>query len=176
METAVNAMFKIKKKRNFLVSLFLGLLVITAIAVFLLVSFVFTLHEPLLSFFGGVLKWPKIAGIYEVLLKYVVPFVLVLSASVVVYIILPVARVRLSCAFWGGLFTSSMLEIAKHAFTFYVKKAVPVIGAVYGPLTAFFVFLMWIFYSCCIFLIGGEIVHNLGESKVARAGGVKRRA
>jgi uncharacterized BrkB/YihY/UPF0761 family membrane protein len=28
-------------------------------------------------------------------------------------------------------------------------------------LTAFVVFLLWVFYSSCIFLIGAEIVHNL---------------
>jgi uncharacterized BrkB/YihY/UPF0761 family membrane protein len=32
-------------------------------------------------------------------------------------------------------------------------------------MTAFVIFLLWFFYSSCIFLIGAEMVHNLGISK-----------
>ncbi|HAM51008.1 MAG TPA: hypothetical protein DCP92_10095 [Nitrospiraceae bacterium] len=38
-------------------------------------------------------------------------------------------------------------------------------GTIYGPLSAFVIFLLWVFYSSCIFLIGAEVVHNLGSLK-----------
>jgi uncharacterized BrkB/YihY/UPF0761 family membrane protein len=38
------------------------------------------------------------------------------------------------------------------------------LGAVYGPLTAIVTFLMWLFYSSSIFLIGAKLVRNLGEA------------
>jgi membrane protein len=82
----------------------------------------------------------------------------------VVYILFPKSKVKLSHAFAGALFTTVFLEIAKHLFTWYVGTVVK-FGTIYGPLTAFVVFLLWVFYSSCIFLIGAEIVHNQGQYK-----------
>jgi uncharacterized BrkB/YihY/UPF0761 family membrane protein len=39
------------------------------------------------------------------------------------------------------------------------------LGTIYGPLSAFVIFLLWVFYSSCIFLIGAEIVRNLEDSR-----------
>jgi membrane protein len=56
--------------------------------------------------------------------------------------------------------------VAKHLFTWYVGTVVKM-GTIYGSLTAFVVFLLWVFYSSCIFLIGAEIVHNQGTNRKA---------
>ena len=63
----------------------------------------------------------------------------------------------------GALIATVFQDIAKHAFTFYVFR-VAEYGAVYGPLTAVAIFLLWTFCSSCILLIGAEIVHNLEET------------
>jgi uncharacterized BrkB/YihY/UPF0761 family membrane protein len=52
----------------------------------------------------------------------------------------------------------------KAHLTWYVGTIVN-FGTIYGPLSAFFVFLLWVFYSSCIFLIGAEMVHNLSPAK-----------
>lgn len=39
------------------------------------------------------------------------------------------------------------------------------LGTIYGPLSAFMIFLLWVFYSSCIFLVGAKFVHNLGEQQ-----------
>ena len=61
----------------------------------------------------------------------------------------------------------TLLEVAKHIFTWYVRSVVE-LGKIYGPLTAFISFLLWVFYSSSIFLIGAEIVHNSGISRKGR--------
>jgi uncharacterized BrkB/YihY/UPF0761 family membrane protein len=38
-------------------------------------------------------------------------------------------------------------------------------GVVYGSLTAVVIFLLWVFYAACIFLVGAEIVSNLERVK-----------
>ena len=43
--------------------------------------------------------------------------------------------------FQGALFATVFLEIAKHIFTWYVGTVVQ-FGTIYGPLTAFVVFLL----------------------------------
>jgi membrane protein len=78
----------------------------------------------------------------------------------IMYKFLPRKKVQFRTALAGSLFTTVLLEAAKHLFTFYVVKVVH-LGTVYGPLSAFVIFLLWVFYSSCIFLIGAEVVHNL---------------
>jgi len=60
------------------------------------------------------------------------------------------------------LFTALFLEAAKHHFTFYIALKLSHLGTIYGPLSVFAIFILWIFYSTSIFLIGGELVHHLG--------------
>ncbi len=164
MESAINVIFKIKKKRAFIISLFLSLVVVTLIIAFLLISFSATSIIPLLKVLKEFFPALKIGKITSFLIRFVVPFFLVLFTVISMYILLPKRRIKFFHAFSGALFTAILLEIAKHLFTWYVGS-VTKLGTIYGPLSAFVVFLVWIFYSSCIFLIGGEIVHNLGDSK-----------
>jgi membrane protein len=87
-----------------------------------------------------------------------------LFSVTVFYILFPKTKVRTSYAFTGALFTTVFLEVAKHLFTWYVGTVVKY-GTIYGSLTTFVVFLLWAFYSSCIFLIGAEIVHHQGQYK-----------
>jgi membrane protein len=64
----------------------------------------------------------------------------------------------------GAIFTTTFFEIAKHVFTWYVGTVVQ-FGKIYGSLSAFVVFLLWVFYSSSIFLIGAEVVYNYNDSR-----------
>lgn len=81
------------------------------------------------------------------------------------YLILPNTRVRLKHALLGGLFTSLLLEIAKNLFTLYMTTQAARYGVIYGSLTTIIIFLLWILYAASIFLIGAEVVYNLGLRK-----------
>lgn len=47
--------------------------------------------------------------------------------------------------------------------TFYMAIKISRLGAIYGSLTAIATFLMWLFYSSSIFLVGAELVRHLGN-------------
>ena len=164
MESAINVIFKVKVKRSFFVSLILSLFVVTLISAFFLISFSasssISMLSPLKEFFPA-LRMSRITGI---LIGFVIPFILMFLTITTVYILLPKKRVRLSHACAGALFTAIFLEVAKHLFTFYVRH-VFTLGTIYGPLSAFVIFLLWVYYSSCIFLIGAEVVHNQETSR-----------
>jgi membrane protein len=86
---------------------------------------------------------------------------LVLLTVTMLYILLPKTKVQIRDSLSGALFTAVFWEIAKHIFTWYVSSFAQ-LGKIYGPLTAFISFLLWIFYASAIFLVGAEIVHNAG--------------
>jgi membrane protein len=111
------------------------------------------LLKALSPFFPG-LKIGKIT-------QFILPFILVLLTVTMLYVLLPKTKVRLWDSFRGALFTAVFWEVAKHIFTWYVSSFAH-LGKIYGPLTAFISFLLWIFYASGIFLVGAEIVHNAG--------------
>lgn len=163
LETALNVIFKTKVKRSFIISLILSLFIITLIIIFILASFGMTTAIPVLKTLQEFFPWLKLGKLTSFLIRFVVPLILVFLTVMTLYIFLPKKRVRLNYALSGALFTAIFLEAAKHLFTLYVVK-VAKLGTIYGPLSAFVIFLLWMFYSSCIFLIGAEIVRNLEGS------------
>lgn len=159
IENALNIIFKVKKKRPFFWSIILSLIVVTLIITILLISFIATSMMPLLKTLKQVFPGLRIGTITGLFIRYVIPFFMLLITVAVLYLFLPRAKVKIHSAFIGALFTTIFLEVAKHIFTWYVGTVIE-FGTIYGPLTAFVVFLLWVFYSSCIFLIGAEIVHN----------------
>ena len=176
LQSSIDMVFKVTRRSTLLRSFFFSLVVMTLIILLLLAAFVFSSIIPILGVVKKFLSWEGFQAPWESLqapwlepgavltfvLKYIVPFLIMLSVAVILYVVLPRKSVKLKNAFYGGLFTAVMSEAAKRVFTFYVGS-VAGFGTIYGSLTAFVVFLLWVFYSSAIFLIGGEITNNLGE-------------
>lgn len=164
VENALNKIFEVKKNRSFFWSVILSLTIVTLVILMILVSFVTTSLIPLLKTLRPIFPELRIGVLTGFIIGYVVPFLMVFFTITVMYIFFPKTNVKIRNAFAGSLFATIFLEIAKHVFTWYVGSVIK-FGTIYGPLTAFVVFLLWIFYSSCIFLIGAEMVHNLSTRR-----------
>jgi len=163
MEHAMNVIFEIPRKRHFLISILLSIFIVTLVIVFLLFSFTLS------SAAGALKQYPveafgvKIGYRAGIFLKYIAPFILVLMTFTAIYIIIPRVKISLGNAFSGALFVTILWEFAKHFFTWYVRHVIP-LGTIYGSLTTFILFLLWVYYSSCIFLLGAELVNNLRKA------------
>jgi membrane protein len=164
LETSMNVIFKVSKKRRFIFSLLISLAVVTLVVALLVISFVAASLMPFLAGLKTYFPSLRIGLVSGFAISYIMPFLLVLVAAATVYIFFPRAKVSLRHALKGAFFTALFLEIAKHVFTWYIGEIAP-LGRIYGPLSAFVVFLLWMFYSSGILLIGAEIVHNLQTGK-----------
>lgn len=164
LEAAVQVIFKIKVRRSFIVSLILSVIVVTLIIAFLLISFSATSTISILQTFKKFFPGLEISEITGFFIRFVVPLLLVFLNVATLYVLLPRRMVRITHALSGAVFTAIFLEAAKHLFTLYVVNVFS-LGTIYGPLSAFVIFLLWAFYSSCIFLIGAEVVHNLGSTE-----------
>jgi len=147
---------------------FISLAVVTCIILLLIISFGAASVIPLINALRPYLPDIKVGKVTAFIIRFILPFVLVLVTVTLVYKLLPKAKVRLSDALGGALFTTLFLELAKHIFTWYVVS-IAHLGKIYGSLTAFIFFLLWMFYSSCIFLIGAEMVYNLGRPRKSKA-------
>src|SRR3989304_2539149 len=165
VERALNIIFKITVKRSFILSILLSISLVTLMIIFLLISFGATSVISMAKFFDQFFPGLVISRIAGFLIAFVIPLFLIILTTTALYILLPMRRVLFSHALLGGLFTAVLIEAAKHAFTFYVASKLYKLGAVYGPISAFITFLLWVFYAVVIFLIGAEVVHNLGDRR-----------
>lgn len=162
VEHSMNVIFKVPKKRHFLLSLFWTICIVTLVIFFWLISFtvsslagVFSQHP--MDFMGVAVSYK--AGI---LMRYVAPFVLVLLTFTTVFKIVPHVKVHTKDAFAGAMLVTVLWELAKHLFTWTVKN-LAYIGTIYGSLTTFILFLLWMYYLSCIFLLGAEFVNSLSR-------------
>lgn len=158
---AIRAIFRQKEKLSLLTSIAFSLFIVTLIAALVVISFAATSAVQMLQTLLEVFPALQIGNVTGFLVRFVIPVFLVLVVTAFLYKLLPVKKVSLRNAFRGAFFTSVFLEVARHLFTLYVVTTAAQYGAVYGPLSTFVFFLLWVFYSACIFLIGAEIVRNL---------------
>ncbi len=163
-ERAVNIIFESPGKRSFLNSILFSLLVATTLLVLLFLAFgvkiALSFLEPLSQFFPGI----KVGKMAQWIMAFVLPGTLLFITMSALYMVLPQKRAMFRHALLGALFTTVFLEAGKHLFTYYTIVKVSQFGMVYGSLTAVVVFLLWVFYAACIFLVGAEIVKNLKNS------------
>ena len=164
IERAMDVIFHVPKKRHFLLSLFWTIFIVTLVILFWVMSFTVSsvagfFYDHPMNVLGMQLGYRA-----AILLKYVAPFVMILLTFTTVFKIVPHVKVHARDAFAGALLVTVLLELAKHLFTFVVKN-IGYIGTIYGSLTTFILFLLWMYYVSCIFLLGGQFVNNLSNKE-----------
>lgn len=89
------------------------------------------------------------------------PLLSSVAAFTLLYATVPNARVPLRHAFLGGAFTAVLFEAAKGVFGLYVSLF-PGYHLIYGAFATVPLFLLWIYLSWLIVLLGAEMACNLG--------------
>lgn len=164
IEYSMDRIFKVKHSRHFLRSLLLSVVIVSLTMAFIVVSFGATYLVSGAQELKRLLPFLDVGAITRFFLGYFLPLLIIFLTLTSLYIILPNRKVKVLHAMSGAIFSAFFLEIAKHLFTIYVGNLLK-LGAVYGPLTAFVIFLVWIYYSSCILLIGAEVVHNMDRGR-----------
>jgi len=84
------------------------------------------------------------------------PFVVQAIVFTLIYAVVPNRSVPVSHAIIGGVVASLLFEVAKSGFALFIARA-PTYEAVYGALAALPIFLVWLYISWLVILIGAEI-------------------
>lgn len=108
---------------------------------------------------------PKLApeavrGVLEDFFLGLMPFLVALIGFALVFLVVPNRRVRVRDALIGALVSAVLFEAAKRGFVFYVTHF-PTYERLYGALAAVPLFLVWIYLSWVVVLLGASVAAAL---------------
>ncbi len=103
-----------------------------------------------------------------------VPYVFTCAAFTLVYYLLPNRKVPLRHAVTGGLLAAMAFEVAKLGFAMYVRYF-PTYTLIYGAFAAIPIFLLWIYISWLVLVIGATITAVLPQYDRADSGKIANR-
>lgn len=130
----------------------LSLSIVGGMAFLLLVSLVFS---AVLSAFGSAFEnWLPYSSIWLRLGNCVVSFVLTTLMFAMIFKVLPHVRVDWHDVWVGAAVTALLFNLGKYLIGLYLGKAS--IGSTFGAAGSFVVFLVWVYYSTQILLLGAE--------------------
>src|SRR5207245_910940 len=96
-----------------------------------------------------------------------VPFVLTCAAFTLLYYFVPNRVVKPRHALIGGLVAALVFEIMKRSFALYIAK-IPTYALVYGAFAVIPVFLLWVYFSWVVIVIGALIAALAPDFTVLR--------
>lgn len=103
----------------------------------------------------------NLSGMVSFALAYV-PFLFSALGLTALFMYVPNRRVWWRDALIGGIATAAALELMKAAFAFYLTRF-PTYTIIYGAFAAFPIFLLWIYISWLIVLLGASMVAILPD-------------
>ncbi|GAB6183847.1 YihY/virulence factor BrkB family protein [Thermodesulfovibrio hydrogeniphilus] len=157
IEFSLNKIFRVPKKRHFLLSFLLASVMVLLIIVAMAASFT-------ISYIVKLFHFQLVSNFSHFFLKYVVTFMLIFVIIASLYKFLPNKKIKIKSVLIGTFITTMLIEIAKYVFTFYVTKVIQ-ISTLYGSVSTFLALLMWLFYAWAVFLYGAELIKNLEAKK-----------
>jgi len=161
IEKAMNIIFRSPTHRNYVVSKLLAIAMIpvgwTVGVASVGITYVATLlaRQSLLSPDGSVL-FPLVHG---ALFRFALPYLLTVAFFIIVYKVIPTAKISWGNAFAGAAIFSALMEIAKHFFTWYVSNYTRY-HVIFGSLETVVILVVWVFYIALIFLFCAELLSS----------------
>jgi membrane protein len=163
LRTALDIIFQVKEGRGILRGKGIDLLMIVLAGTFLLISMVIT---SVITLVKGYQFSPflELRPIIRLILKYVIPFLFTFWLGFLIYKIIPDKKIHFKTALQAAFFASLFWEAAKQLFGWYVFH-LGRFSMIYGSLSTLAIFLVWMYYSAVILLLGGEVAFQLERNR-----------
>lgn len=162
IENTLNAIWHVRVKRHLTASLLLYWAMLTLGPILIGASLLLSSYLDSFHWIHGF----ALAGMEKLL--FLLPTVCVFLAVLFMYMVVPQSRVNARHAVVGALFTTVLFEVAKQVFSFYVLHF-PTYRLLYGALATIPLFLLWIYISWIIFLLGAQVVNGLRFHQAERS-------
>lgn len=104
-------------------------------------------------------------------LTFLAPFLLSTVAFTLLFIGMPNRSVEIKDGFWGGLVAAVLFETLKKGFAFYVTNF-PTYQTIYGAVAIVPIFLLWMYLTWIVIMLGAHVSAGRSEWRAARAAGL----
>ena len=158
IEQAFNDIWHVRRKRKLLRRMTAYWAIITLGPILMGLSLSITSYVASLPLFS---QQPMLSGARQVLLR-TAPIVFECAAFVLLYTIVPNCTVRVRHAIAGAAVATVLFELAKFLFRVFVTSFANY-SAVYGAVAVLPVFLLWIYLSWVVTLLGAEVTAGLPQ-------------
>jgi len=164
LQIAFNIVFPVEKGRRMLSGIGIDLLMILLAGILLFISmFLSSSMAALKSYHGQI---PVVLGpAVQWILRYALPFIFTVCMFFLIYKIIPNKKVHYRSALQAAFLTGLLWELTKHLFTLYVVH-IGHSSILYGPLNTVVLFVLWVYYSSAIVIVGGEFAYLLEEERL----------
>jgi membrane protein len=162
IDRSINAIWRVRRKRPFWVSLLAYMLLLTTGPLLIGVSVSATTYL-MMTLSSGMTDVPT--RTHSFLLQFV-PISMSAVAFFLLYRLVPHRKVAWTDALVGGIIAAVMFELAKEVFAIYVRRAP--LSVVYGTFAAVPFFLLWVYLSWLVVLLGAELTASLGDWRSGR--------
>ena len=159
IEEAFNHIWHVDKPRSLLqrFSYYLSVITIAPVLVVLAIGLSATLMS--VTFVQTILAIEPFGTLYYIFVL-VVPYITLGTAFTLVYIFLPNTKVKFSAALTGGIFATFIWKLAGYLFSAFIVNSSNY-DAIYAGFAALIIFLIWLYVSWLIFLLGGKLTYYL---------------
>ncbi len=162
IDNALNSIWHVRNHRNF-ISRFLVYWAILTMGPLLLgvgiISTSYLLSLPMINYVDSGF------AVKQTLLAWL-PFITTTMAFSILYILVPNCFVLSRHAVVGGVIAAILFELAKYGFGIYIKT-VPGFQTIYGALAVMPIFLIWIYTSWVVVLLGAHISFCLSAFRLS---------
>jgi membrane protein len=162
VERALNQIWSVRRRRPFTQKLVMYWALLTLGPILFGLSL--TVTSQLFMATSGVVRAVPVLG---ALFYTLVSVALSTGAYTLLYVTVPNRDVEWGDALWGALVAAVAFEVAKRVFAIFIKQF-PTYAIIYGALAALPLFLLWLYLSWMICLVGAAITAALPIIKYER--------
>lgn len=160
MEQSFNKIWGAQKHRNLIQALFMYLAVLIFTPIILGAGLLISAQIMNLKMVSFAVNLPIIKPI----ILGISPLVCTFIAFVLLYITVPNCKVKFVHACFGSLVASILFEMARYGFSFYITN-LSFYTFLYGTFASISIFLIWLYLSWLIVLLGAVATHTVSLEK-----------
>ena len=166
VRTVLDSIFQVKGGRGILQGKIFDLKMMLLGTLFFIATFLVTSLFSLLKKISPPTLGMKFVylGVRGELISILLAFFFTVCLFFCLYKFVPYRRIRTEAALFGALGAGILWEIAKHGFRLYLPKFAD-LGQAFGSFSLLFGLLLWVYYSCIVFILGAEMIWVGGKKQ-----------